>query len=113
MRFIAGFMSLFVDAYDWVMVPNVYAMSQHAGRWVNHNKTIFLRSAYLKKMGYNQTNEWCEVWDGLYWSWIWHNKDQLRTNPRWTMMCALADKMDKRKLQNHLDRADRFCINSI
>ena len=24
------FMSLFVDAYDWVMVPNVYAMSQFA-----------------------------------------------------------------------------------
>ena len=24
------FMTLFVDAYDWVMVPNVYAMSQFA-----------------------------------------------------------------------------------
>ena len=24
------FMTIFVDAYDWVMVPNVYAMSQFA-----------------------------------------------------------------------------------
>jgi deoxyribodipyrimidine photolyase-related protein len=24
------FMEMFVDAYDWVMVPNVYAMSQFA-----------------------------------------------------------------------------------
>ena len=24
------FMAMFVDAYDWVMVPNVYAMSQFA-----------------------------------------------------------------------------------
>ena len=24
------FMELFIDAYDWVMVPNVFGMSQHA-----------------------------------------------------------------------------------
>jgi deoxyribodipyrimidine photolyase-related protein len=24
------FMELFIDAYDWVMVPNVYGMSQYA-----------------------------------------------------------------------------------
>jgi len=23
-------MEMFIDAYDWVMVPNVYGMSQHA-----------------------------------------------------------------------------------
>ena len=26
----AWFMEMFVDSYDWVMVPNVYAMSQNA-----------------------------------------------------------------------------------
>ena len=102
------FMSMFVDAYDWVMVPNVYAMSQHADGGLITTKPYFPGSAYLKKMGYNQTNEWCDIWDGLYWSWIWHNKNRLRTNPRWTMMCAMADKMDKQKLQNHLNRADSF-----
>jgi Uncharacterized protein related to deoxyribodipyrimidine photolyase, COG3046 len=25
------FMELFIDSYDWVMVPNVYGMSQYRG----------------------------------------------------------------------------------
>ena len=30
------FMDLFVDAYDWVMVPNVYGMSQFADGGIHH-----------------------------------------------------------------------------
>ncbi len=37
------FMEMFVDAYDWVMVPNAYAMSQHC-RWrADHDQTLLLR----------------------------------------------------------------------
>ena len=30
MKFIRWFMELFIDSYDWVMVPNIYGMSQFA-----------------------------------------------------------------------------------
>lgn len=96
------FMTMFVDAYDWVMVPNVYAMSQHADGGLITTKPYFSGSAYLKKMGYDETGEWCEIWDALYWRWIWNQKEALGKNPRWAMMCRLAEKMDDTKMNQHL-----------
>jgi deoxyribodipyrimidine photolyase-related protein len=96
------FMTMFVDAYDWVMVPNVYAMSQHADGGLITTKPYFSGSAYLKKMGYDETGEWCDIWDALYWRWIWKQKEALGKNPRWAMMCRLAEKMDDTKMNQHL-----------
>lgn len=105
------FMTMFIDAYDWVMVPNVYAMSQHADGGLITTKPYFSGSAYLKKMGYDTNGEWCAIWDALYWRWIWKQKTTLRKNPRWAMMCSLAEKMEPKKMQRHLDIADGFLSN--
>lgn len=43
------FMSLFIDAYDWVMVPNVYGMSQYADGGLITTKPYISSSNYLKK----------------------------------------------------------------
>lgn len=45
------FMSLFVDAYDWVMVPNVYGIGQFADGGLMSTKPYFAASAYLRRMG--------------------------------------------------------------
>ncbi len=102
------FTDMFIDAYDWVMVPNIYAMSQHADGGLITTKPYFSGSAYLKKMGYDLTGPWCEIWDGLYWRWIWLHKDQLVSNPRWAMMCRMAEKMDPAKMQHHLGVAEQY-----
>ena len=44
------FMEMFVDAYDWVMVPNVYAMSQFAAGEAITTKPYVSGSNYLRKM---------------------------------------------------------------
>ena len=44
------FMTFFVDAYDWVMVPNVYAMSQFAAGELVTTKPYVSGSNYLRKM---------------------------------------------------------------
>lgn len=102
------FSELFIDAYDWVMVPNVYAMSQHADGGLITTKPYFSGSAYLKKMGYNQTGDWTDLWDGLYWRWIWNHREQLRSNPRWAMMCSMAEKMPEPKRERHLTIANDY-----
>lgn len=102
------FMELFVDAYDWVMVPNVYAMSQHADGGLITTKPYFSGSAYVRKMSHYQKGDWCEIWDGLYWRWIWKNADRLQKNPRWAMMVSMARKMDEEKRGAHLDTADTY-----
>ena len=44
------FMELFVDAYDWVMVPNVYGMATYADGGLMTTKPYISGSNYLKKM---------------------------------------------------------------
>ena len=105
------FMEMFVDSYDWVMVPNVYAMSQHADGGSITTKPYFSGSAYVRKMSNYPTGEWASIWDGLYWRWIWNHVDELAKNPRWAMMCAMARKMPKEKLESHLEISEGFLSN--
>ena len=102
------FMELFIDSYDWVMVPNVYAMSQNADGGLITTKPYFSGSSYVRKMSHHKKGEWCDVWDGLYWRWIWNHVDELGKNPRWAMMCSMAKKMDDPKRDNHLQNAESF-----
>ena len=102
------FMELFIDSYDWVMVPNVYAMGQHADGGLITTKPYFSGSAYVKKMSHYKKGPWCDTWDGLYWRWIWNHVEELAKNPRWSMMCAMAKKMDAEKRKRHLDNAEQF-----
>ena len=102
------FMEMFVDSYDWVMVPNAYAMSQHADGGLITTKPYFSGSSYVRKMSHHKTGPWCEVWDGLYWRWIWNHVDELGKNPRWAMMCAMAKKMDSAKRKTHIKNAEQF-----
>lgn len=102
------FMEMFVDSYDWVMVPNAYAMSQHADNGLITTKPYFSGSSYVRKMSHHKKADWCDLWDGLYWRWIWNHADDLAKNPRWAMMCSMAKKMDAEKRQAHLDNAAAF-----
>ena len=102
------FMEMFIDSYDWVMVPNAYAMSQHADGGLITTKPYFSGSSYVRKMSHHKKAPWCDVWDGLYWRWIWNHADELAKNPRWAMMCAMVKKMDAEKRKAHLKNAEAF-----
>ncbi|MGB7326680.1 MAG: cryptochrome/photolyase family protein [Rubripirellula sp.] len=102
------FMEMFIDSYDWVMVPNVYAMSQNADGGKITTKPYFSGSSYIRKMSHYKQEPWCEIWDGLYWRWIWNHVDELSKNPRWAMMCSMAKKMDPAKREQHLTVAEKF-----
>ena len=102
------FMEMFVDAYDWVMVTNAYAMSQNADGGLITTKPYFSGSSYIKKMGNHPKGEWCEIWDGLYWRWIWQHADALEKNPRWAMMVSMVRKMDQDKRDGHLQTAATY-----
>jgi deoxyribodipyrimidine photolyase-related protein len=61
------FMGMYVDAYDWVMVPNVYGMSQFADGGLFATKPYLSGSSYIKKMSDFSSGDWEEVWTALYW----------------------------------------------
>ena len=96
------FMEMFIDSYDWVMVPNVYAMSQNADGGSITTKPYFSGSNYVLKMSNYRKGEWSEIWDGLFWRWIIRNSAILKGNPRWAMMVKNGEKMSDEKRDAHL-----------
>lgn len=102
------FMEMFIDSYDWVMVPNVYGMSQNADGGLITTKPYFSGSNYIRKMSHYPSGDWADIWDALYWRWILKHADALRKNPRWSMMVRMAEKMDEEKKQKYHDLAETF-----
>jgi deoxyribodipyrimidine photolyase-related protein len=73
------FMEWTIDAYDWVMVPNVYGMSQYASDMMM-TRPYFSSSNYLLKMSNYKKSEWCKIWDALYYSFIDKHYDLFKNN---------------------------------
>ena len=102
------FMELFIDAYDWVMVPNVYGMSQFADGGLMATKPYISGSNYLMKMSDYQKGDWQPVWDGLFWRFMHVHRDFFLKNPRLGMLVRTFDKMPDEKQKLHLNNAEQF-----
>ncbi len=107
-RIYTWFMELFVDAYDWVMVPNVYGMSQFADGGIFTSKPYLSGSNYVRKMSDYKPGEWCGIWDGLFWSFIHRHADFFRSQPRLAIMTRNLDRMAPEVMDTHYSKAQQF-----
>ncbi len=106
------FMEMFVDAYDWVMVPNIYGMSQYA--WTEMMTKPYISSSnYIKKMSHYEEGDWCDVWDGLYWRFIKKNKEKIENIPRMKIMTYQVSRMNDEALEDHLENAEEFLEDNV
>jgi len=109
------FMEMYIDAYDWVMVPNVYGMSQFADGGMIVTKPYISSSNYLMKMSNFQKLasqkhpvlgcSWTEIWDGLFWRFIDKHQKWLLHQPRMRM---LLHHLDGGRQTNKIKQAQRF-----
>lgn len=102
------FMEMYIDAYDWVMVPNVYGMSQYADGGSMVTKPYVSSSNYILKMSHYEKGEWCDVWDGLYWRFIEKNQERFKKNPRMSMMVSQLNKLNENRKRIIGYRAEDF-----
>jgi deoxyribodipyrimidine photolyase-related protein len=102
------FMEMFIDAYDWVMVPNVFGMSQFADGGLIMTKPYVSSSHYLLKMSDYPAGPWCEVWDGLFWRFIQKHQDYFQKNPRLKPMVRILSRMSQERLRDLLHIAEGF-----
>ncbi|HYO85791.1 MAG TPA: cryptochrome/photolyase family protein [Dermatophilaceae bacterium] len=102
------FMEMFVDAYDWVMVPNVYAMSQFAAGAAITTKPYVSGSNYLRRMSDLPGGSWAADWDALYWSFVHDHRDVFEANPRSRAIPRLWDRLDEATQRRHRDRAESW-----
>ena len=106
------FMELFIDAYDWVMVPNVYGMTQFADGGLMTTKPYISGSNYIMKMSNYEKGDWQQVWDGLFWRFMDVHRDFFTQNPRLGMLVGTFDRMSKEKKTIHVANATNY-LNSL
>ncbi|MDH2427159.1 cryptochrome/photolyase family protein [Sphaerisporangium sp. TRM90804] len=107
----------FVDGYDWVMVPNVIGMSQHADGGMLATKPYAAGGAYINRMSdfcgpcrYRPTlrtgEDACPYTAG-YWWFVSRNEEHLARNPRTARavhgMRRLPDIEEVRAQESHRD----------
>lgn len=102
------FMEMFIDAYDWVMVPNVYSMSQFADGGLITTKPYFSSSNYVLKMSDYKKGEWCKVWDALFYNFIDKNRNLIAKNPRLSLLIRNLDKKSKEQIKDIKDISDKY-----
>ena len=102
------FMELFIDAYDWVMVPNVYGMCLFADGGTFATKPYIGGSNYVKKMSNYPKGDWEQSWDGLFWSFVDRHHAFFKSNPRTSMLAHTFNRMTQEKRQAHLEAAAMF-----
>jgi len=102
------FMSLSIDSYDWVMVPNIYGMSQHSAGNLITTKPYMSGSNYIKKMSDYGDGDWCKIWDALYWNFLIKHKDKLSKNHRMQMITKRVDSFTQEDKENYKKLVDNF-----
>ena len=102
------FMELFIDAYDWVMVPNVYGMSQYADGGLITTKPYISSSNYVRKMSDFAAGPWCEIWDALFWRFVEKHKRVFAENPRMRVMTFQLKRMGRKKVNEYVKAGDKF-----
>jgi deoxyribodipyrimidine photolyase-related protein len=107
------FMEMFIDAYDWVMVPNVYGMSQFADGGLMATKPYISGSNYVMKMSNFTKGPWQEIWDALFWRFMDVHRDFFLKNPRLGMLVRTYDKWDESKKKKMVAIAGNYLLNTF
>jgi deoxyribodipyrimidine photolyase-related protein len=106
------FLSVFIDAYEWFMLPNVFGMALNADGGLIATKPYIASANYIHKMSdYCQScvfdrkkriGEQACPYNYLYWDFILRHETTLRLNPR--MSRSLLG-------LRHLDQEQRRLVN--
>lgn len=98
------FMEWTIDAYEWVMIPNVFGMALYADGGRMMTRPYFSSSSYVKRMSNYGPGNWEEDWNAVYYDFISQHKNYLKKNyasARQVRHWENKSKSEKTKLVNH------------
>jgi len=112
------FHSMFIDGYDWVMVPNVVGMSQWGDGGVMATKPYASTARYLDRMTtycgpcrYNpktRTDDDSCPFNSLYWDFLIRHRERLEGNFRMRRVLSQIDRFPADERRLIAERAARF-----
>ena len=104
------FLAVYVDAFEWVELPNVIGMALYADGGILGSKPYISSGSYINKMStyckncqYNikeKIGENACPFNYLYWTFLNEHKELFKNNPRMNMMINLLNKIDNKTLEN-------------
>ena len=106
------FMEMYIDSYDWVMVPNVYGMGSYADGGIFSTKPYICGSSYMLRMSNYSKGDWCDVVDGLYWRFVEKNIKFFESNPRLAVMTRSLNNMNPDRKKLIFKKANEFIKNN-
>jgi deoxyribodipyrimidine photolyase-related protein len=98
----AWFMGMYIDAYDWVMVPNVYSMTLYADGGLLTTKPYIASSNYILKMSNFKKGEWSSILDALFWNFVGIHFEKLQKEGRLGFIGVQYNKMPEAKKQRYI-----------
>ena len=111
----AWYLGIYIDAVQWVELPNTRGMSQFADGGLVATKPYVSSANYIRKMSNycgschykasEKTGDSACPFNALYWNFLDAKKDELGDNPRMGMMYRLLEKMDSGELEALKKRA--------
>ena len=108
------FMEWTIDAYDWVMVANVYGMTQFADGGMIMTRPYFSSSNYILKMS-NYKNDkklgdksWCNLLDTLYYNFINTHEEYLSKNYATSRQVAFWKKKTEKEKIEIINNAKKY-----
>ena len=102
------FMEMYIDAYEWVMVPNVFGMATYADGGLMSTKPYTCSSNYILKMSNYSKGDWCDVVDGLYWRFVEKNKSFYASNMRLSFQVKTLARMSEDRKSKIFTKAESF-----
>jgi deoxyribodipyrimidine photolyase-related protein len=101
------FMEWTIDAYEWVMIPNVFGMGQFSTSNMM-TRPYFCSSNYILKMSNFKKGEWCLIWDSVYYSFINKHKSLLASNYATAMQVKHWNNKSKKDQEELIEIAKKY-----
>lgn len=112
------YLSVYIDAFEWVEAPNTIGMSQFADGGVLGSKPYAASGAYIDRMSdycdgcryrvAEKTGPTACPFNFLYWDFLIRHRDRFATNPRMAQMYRTWDRMDDARKDATLRDAEAF-----
>ncbi len=115
------YLGVYIDAIEWVEMPNTRGMSQYADGGIIATKPYVSSGSYINKMSnncskcfYNVKDKYGEKgcpFNTLYWNFLDEKRDYFKGNQRMAMMMNLLNKMDPEELYKIKVKANQIIDN--
>ncbi|MBS7787265.1 cryptochrome/photolyase family protein [Flavobacterium sp. CYK-55] len=117
----AWYLGVYIDAIEWVEMPNTRGMSQYADGGIIATKPYVSSGSYIQKMSdycsgcaydvKQKTGEKTCPFNSLYWHFVEVNRPLFQDNPRMAMMYHQLNKMPAEQRAALLERAEKIIQN--